>query len=214
MFCNSYHLYMRAKYYRGHAYQLHFLRTTRKSIPVQSEATQKDLRPLHRSIRRGESKSAVFIFVWTLFGKLFWKKKIKMYHTKNRHNRFRFFLSRTVCTYVRSLRFVVHGPYDLFRNWFFVWVYRGSKSSSCIPKAWESDFILKDVGQAKTLKYSWIGLRLQAGLTLAFLLWLSKFKTKTIFGFLSPKYTGHVFWIFPKSRKTSSYNWKWCFWQF
>ena len=36
------------------------------------------------------------------------------------------------------------------------------------------------------LGYSWIGHRLQTELTLAFLLWLSDFKTKTRFGFFSP----------------------------
>ena len=44
--------------------------------------------------------------------------------------------------------------------------------------------------------YSSIGHRLQTGLMLVFLLWRSDFKSKTIFGFLSPNYTGHVFWIF------------------
>ena len=48
------------------------------------------------------------------------------------------------------------------------------------------------------LTYSWIGHRLQTGLTLAFLLWLSDFKTKTSFGFPSANYTGHVFWFFFK----------------
>ena len=61
--------------------------------------------------------------------------------------------------------------------------------------------------------YSWIGHRLQAGFTLAFLLWLSDFKSKTSFGFLSPKYTGRIFWIFLKSQKMSSYGQKWCFWR-
>ena len=37
--------------------------------------------------------------------------------------------------------------------------------------------------------YSWIDHRLQAGLTLAFLPWLSDFKSATSFGFLSPNYT-------------------------
>ena len=50
-------------------------------------------------------------------------------------------------------------------------------------------------------KYSWIGHRLQAGLTLAFLLWPSDFKSKTSFGFLSPNYTQHVFWVFSKVEK-------------
>ena len=46
-----------------HAYQLHFLKQLcRKSSPVQTETSQKDLRP---RIRRGDSKSAVYI----LFGR-------------------------------------------------------------------------------------------------------------------------------------------------
>ena len=49
--------------------------------------------------------------------------------------------------------------------------------------------------------YSWIGHRLQTGLTLVFLLLLSNFKTKTSFGFLSPNYTGRVFLIFSKNLK-------------
>ena len=51
--------------------------------------------------------------------------------------------------------------------------------------------------------YSWIGHRLQTGLTLAFLLWLFDFKTKTSFGFLSPNYTGYLFWIFSKNLNMS-----------
>ena len=73
----------------------------------------------------------------------------------------------------------------------------------------------KDVKQQNTSPlYSWIGHRLQTGLTLAFLLWLSDFKTKTSFGFLSPNYTGHVFWFFSKNLKMSSFRRFWCFWQF
>ena len=39
------------------------------------------------------------------------------------------------------------------------------------------------------LLYRWIDHRLQAGLTLAFLLWLASFKSETSFGFSSPNYT-------------------------
>ena len=40
--------------------------------------------------------------------------------------------------------------------------------------------------------YSWIAQELQSVLTLAFLLWMSNFKSETSFGFVNPKYTGHV----------------------
>ena len=43
--------------------------------------------------------------------------------------------------------------------------------------------------------YSWIGHGLQSEPTLAFLLWLSDFKTKTIFGFLVKK-LGVIFLFF------------------
>ena len=48
---------------------------------------------------------------------------------------------------------------------------------------------------------SWIGYRLQIGLTLASSSWLSDFKTKTSFGFLVPNYMGYVFWMFWKIKK-------------
>ena len=54
--------------------------------------------------------------------------------------------------------------------------------------------------------YNWIHHQLQTGLTLAVLLWLSNFKTKTSFGFLSPNYTGRVFWIFSNNLKMSSFG--------
>ena len=47
--------------------------------------------------------------------------------------------------------------------------------------------------------YSWIGHGLQSGPTLTFSLWLSEFKTKTIFGFLIKK-SGDVFNFFVKSK--------------
>ena len=47
------------------------------------------------------------------------------------------------------------------------------------------------------LSYSWIGHGLQNGPTLAFLLWLSEFKTKTSFGFLIKTIRG-CFFIFSK----------------
>ena len=49
--------------------------------------------------------------------------------------------------------------------------------------------------------YSWIGHRLQTGLTLAFLLLSYNFKSETSFGFLSPNYTGHVFWFYFEKSK-------------
>ena len=48
--------------------------------------------------------------------------------------------------------------------------------------------------------YSWIGHGLQGGPTLAFLLWLSEFKTKTSFGFLIKKIRGRFFYFFEKSK--------------
>ena len=56
---------------------------------------------------------------------------------------------------------------------------------------WESTFPVHD-------GYSWIGHGLQSGPTLAFSLWLSDFKTKTIFGFLIKK---TVFLFFQKVEK-------------
>ena len=49
-------------------------------IYQQTDAPQKDLRPRHKSIQRGESNSAVTNF-WTLYWKLSWKE-VKMDHTK------------------------------------------------------------------------------------------------------------------------------------
>ena len=71
------------------------------------------------------------------------------------------------------------------------------------------NFFLKDFRLAYGLRggeYSWTSHRLQTGLTLVFLLWLSNFKTETSFGFLSPNYTGHVFWIFSKNLKMSLFG--------
>ena len=65
---------------------------------------------------------------------------------------------------------------------------------------------------SKQRSYSWIDHGLQSGPTLAFLLWLSEFKTKTSFGFLI-KNQGSFF-IFSKSQKMSSYGQKRCFWRF
>ena len=36
-------------------------------IPEQTEASQKDMRPRHKSVRRDESDFAWYIFVWALF---------------------------------------------------------------------------------------------------------------------------------------------------
>ena len=41
-------------------------------------------------------------------------------------------------------------------------------------------------------QYSWITCQLEVGITLAFLLSRSNFKSEASFGFLSPNYTGHV----------------------
>ena len=60
-----------------------------------------------------------------------------------------------------------------------------------------------------TPDYSWIGHGLQSGPTLAFLPWLSDFKTKTSFGFLVKKP-----FFSSKSQKMSSYDQKQCFWRF
>ena len=55
---------------------------TKTLILVQNEAPQKDLRPRHKRLWRGEPKSALTIFVRTLLGKLSWKNEWKMGHTK------------------------------------------------------------------------------------------------------------------------------------
>ena len=70
-------------YYQMHANQLDFINyVTKKLIHVRTEAPQKDLRPLNKGIRRDESDSFRFILVWTLFGKLFLKKRQKIDHPK------------------------------------------------------------------------------------------------------------------------------------
>ena len=48
--------------------------------------------------------------------------------------------------------------------------------------------------------YSWIDYGLQSGPTLAFLLWMSDFKTKTSFGFLINKTRGQILYVFEKSK--------------
>ena len=48
--------------------------------------------------------------------------------------------------------------------------------------------------------YSWVGHGLQGGPTLAVLLWLSNFKTKTSFGFLIKKSGVDFFHFFEKSK--------------
>ena len=51
-------------------------------MPVQTKAPQKNLRPRNKSIRQGKSDSAWHIFVWAIFGKLFWKKRSNIDSTK------------------------------------------------------------------------------------------------------------------------------------
>ena len=58
---------------------------------------------------------------------------------------------------------------------------------------------LKYFTDARDRKYSWIGHGLQRRPTLAFSLWLSKFKTKTSFGFLIKQIRGR-FYFFEKSK--------------
>ena len=69
----NYYWHTQARYYRVHEDQLDFLKLTKKMIsgPVRTEVLQEDLRPLNKSIRQGEFKSTVSIFVRTLFEKLF-----------------------------------------------------------------------------------------------------------------------------------------------
>ena len=50
-----------------------------------------------------------------------------------------------------------------------------------------------------SLVYSWIDNELQIGPTLAFMLWLSDFETKTSFGFLIKK-SGGLFYFFKNSK--------------
>ena len=71
--------HVRAFDYRTHAHQLDFINPLKK--PVRTEAAQKDLKPWHKSIRRGESDSLGSIFVGILFWKLF-RKKVKIDQTK------------------------------------------------------------------------------------------------------------------------------------
>ena len=55
---------------------------TKKIIPGRTEAPQKGLRPLNKSIRGGKSDSFGYVFVRILFGKLFWKMRSKFDHIK------------------------------------------------------------------------------------------------------------------------------------
>ena len=64
-----------------------------------------------------------------------------------------------------------------------------------------------------SLVYSWIDNELQIGPTLAFMLWLSDFETKTSFGFLIKKNRGFIL-IFSKIQKMSSFDQKCYFWRF
>lgn len=82
-----------------------------------------------------------------------------------------------------------------------------------VPKGNLSNRNRMKAKNVRASNYSWIGHGLQSGLTLAFSPWLSDFKTKTSFGFLSPNCTGHVFWIFLKNRKMSSFGQFWRFWR-
>ena len=60
--------------------------------------------------------------------------------------------------------------------------------------------MLDPVSIVCTYVYSWIGHVLQSGPTLAFLLWLSEFKTKASFGFLIKKIRVHFFYFVKKSK--------------
>ena len=70
LFRTSYHLYAQALNYQTHTHQLDFLKNKNK-ITNEPRQTRKDLRPWHKSVRRGKSYSAVSIFVQAFFGKLF-----------------------------------------------------------------------------------------------------------------------------------------------
>ena len=63
-----------------------------------------------------------------------------------------------------------------------------------------SQHVHKFSHQVWTIWYSWTGHGLQSGPTLAFSLWLSDFKTKTSFGFLTKKSGCLFFTFFVKSK--------------
>ena len=83
--CTHEHLIIK----RTHTY----LKKIKKSTSVWTEASQEDLRPWHKSIQWGKSDSAMYVFVRTRFGKLFWTK-VKHWSHKNIHSRSGFSLPR------------------------------------------------------------------------------------------------------------------------
>ena len=80
-FVLNYRLYTWAQYYRAHADQLDFLNYL-KHNPQTNEGPQKSLWPRQTSIRRGESKSTVYIFVGNLFSHVSKNERPNMDHTK------------------------------------------------------------------------------------------------------------------------------------
>ena len=79
----------------------------------QTEASQKDLRPRQMRVRRGDSDSALTIFLCTMFGKFFCNVKNEFY--KNSQSRFEFSSPRAFQWWSRNCR----SPLDCSGNGFF-----------------------------------------------------------------------------------------------